>query len=262
MPTTNTNTPSTNFDGIHVSKGFVRGLQGQVLKLEQVQQSLIQQLEHANKLATDNHTTAVMYQQSYDQAIHKQDEMKQALERETLLRISREHELEHFKNLLQEQLAISSNSRSPSPDHAHRKSEYHYPNEPMSPVSIPSSPRKSSTATPAPLATLSAHDREYIKWQLFIDQDTTPFDENNERIVVRDGKRFKQWVQYGFENTPWYGEREMTMSENDDDNDSDNENENDTETKREFQTRYFYESSASESDYNCDPICHSDTDSD
>ena len=251
-------TTNANFDGIHVSKGFVRGLQGQVLKLEQVQQSLIRQLEHANKLASEYYAAAVDWQHKHDQALHEMDEVKQALERETLLRMSREHELEHFKNLLQEQLAYSSNSRSPSPDHAHRKSEYHYPNEPMSPVSVASlSPRKPPTATPV---TLSTHDREYIKHQLLIEQDTTPFDENDERIVMRDGKRFKQWVQYGFENTPWYGEREMTMSENEEYNEGDNENEN--ETKREFQTRYFYESSASESDYNGDPICHSDTDSD
>ena len=256
---TNTNTAPMNFDGIHVSKGFVRGLQGQVLKLEQVQQSLIQQLEHANKLATDYHASAVSWQQNYDRAMREKDEVSQSLERETLLRISREHELEHFKNLLQEQLAISSNSRSPSPRH-NRDHDYDndYDNDPVSPVSVASlSPRKPPTATPA---TPSTHDREYIKWQLFIDQDTTPFDENNERVVMRDGKRFKQWVQYGFENMPWYGEREMTMSENDD-NDDNNDN-NDNETEREFQMRYFYESSASESDYNGDPICHSDTDSD
>ena len=147
---TNINTTPTNFDGIHVSKGFVRGLQGQVLKLEQVQQSLIQQLEHANKLASEYHATAVMYHQNYNQALHEMDEVKQALERETLLCISREHELEHFKNLLQEQLAYSSNSRSrsPSPDHAHRNSEYHYPNEPMSPVSVASlSPRPFASAS-------------------------------------------------------------------------------------------------------------------
>jgi hypothetical protein len=47
-PKTNAN---INFDGVYVSKGFVRGLQGQVLRLEQNQQSLIQQLEHANRLA-------------------------------------------------------------------------------------------------------------------------------------------------------------------------------------------------------------------
>jgi len=143
-----TNTTPTIFDGIHVSKGFVRGLQGQVLKLEQIQQSLIQQLEHANKLASEYHATAVMYHQNYNDALHEMDEVKQTLERETLLRNSRERELEHFKNLLQEQLGLSSNSRSPSPDHAHRNSEYHYPNEPMSPVSVASlSPRPFASAS-------------------------------------------------------------------------------------------------------------------
>lgn len=138
-----------NFDGIHVSKGFVRVLQGQVLKLEQNQQSLIRQLEHANKLASEYYAAAVDWQHKHDTALHEMEKTKQALERETLLRISREHELEHFKNLLQEQLAYSSNSRSPSPAHRpHRNKEYHYPNEPMSPVSVASlSPRHFASAS-------------------------------------------------------------------------------------------------------------------
>ena len=108
------NTTPTNFEGIHVSKGFVRGLQGQVLKLEQVQQSLIQQLEYANRLATEYHATAAAWQQKYDAALHEMNETNQALERETLLRMNRERELEHFKNLLQEQLTFRSNSSSSS----------------------------------------------------------------------------------------------------------------------------------------------------
>lgn len=135
--------PANNFTGIHVSKGFVRGLQGQVLKLEQLHQSLIQQLEHANKLASEYHATAVTYQHKYDAALHETFEMRHAFERETLLRISRERELEHFKNLLQEQLAIRSNSSSPSPDHPH-----HHSHEPMSPVSV-----ASPSPSPRPLLT-------------------------------------------------------------------------------------------------------------
>ena len=86
---------------------------------------------------------------------------------------------------------------------------------------------------------------------------------------MRDGKRFKQWVQYGFENTPWYGEREMTMSENDDDNNNDNDDDNNNdddddinnETEREFQMRYYYDSQSSRTtDCSGDPIYHSDSD--
>lgn len=146
MSTINTTT-HTNFDGIHVSKGFVRGLQGQVLKLEQVQQSLIQQLEHANKLATDYHATAVMYHQNYNDALHEMDEVKQTLEREILLRNSRERELEHFKNLMQEQLAISSKSRSPSPYHNYDQNQnQNHDHDPMSPVSV-ASPRPFASAS-------------------------------------------------------------------------------------------------------------------
>jgi hypothetical protein len=162
MSTDTTTTTNTNFDGIHVSKGFVRGLQGQVLKLEQVQQSLIQQLEHANNHASEYHATAVSWQHKYDNALHEMNEIKQALERETLLRMSREQELEHFKNLLQEQLTFHSNSNSSSssssslslssslsPHPAHPAHPYHcaYAREPMSPVSIPSSPRPTSPSS-------------------------------------------------------------------------------------------------------------------
>jgi hypothetical protein len=153
--TTNTN---TNFEGIHVSKGFVRGLQGQVLKLEQVQQSFIQQLEHANRLATEYHATAAAWQQKYDAALHEMNETKQALERETLLRMNRERELEHFKNLLQEQLTFRSNSSSssssssssphpslsPHPAHPAHPHHHHHAREPITPVSVPSSPRSNS----------------------------------------------------------------------------------------------------------------------
>ena len=152
---TTTNTANTNFDGIHVSKGFVRGLQGQVLKLEQVQQSLIQQLEHANNHASEYHATAVSWQHKYDNALHEMNEIKQALERETLLRMSREQELEHFKNLLQEQLTFHSNSNSSSSSSSHPSLSPHpahpyhcaYAREPMSPVSIPSSPRPTSPSS-------------------------------------------------------------------------------------------------------------------
>jgi hypothetical protein len=142
-----------------VSKGFVRGLQGQVLKHEQVQQSLIQQLEDANNHASEYHAAAVAWQHKYDNALHEMNEIKQALERETLLRMSREQEVEHFKNLLQEQLTFHSNSNSssssssslslsssssPHPAHPHHCA---YAREPMSPVSIPSSPRPTSPSS-------------------------------------------------------------------------------------------------------------------
>jgi hypothetical protein len=148
-----------NFTGINVSKGFVRGLQGQVLKLEQVQQSLIQQLEHSNRLATDYHASAVSWQHKYDTELHEMEKMKQAFEherkewnaslnqvmdlyeREKKIRYSREQEMMHLEELLSEQNEMST-SRSPSPiHHPHRNREEflqaHSHFEPMSPVSIP-----------------------------------------------------------------------------------------------------------------------------
>jgi hypothetical protein len=181
MSATNT---QTNFDGIHVSKGFVRGLQGQVLKLEQNQQSLIRQLEHANKLASEYHATAVAWQHKYDIALHEMEKTKQAFdhertqwnsslnqvvelyEREKKLRLAREHEMTHLEQLLAEQIEMSTSpspSPSPSPDHPHRNREDSLPpHEPMSPVSIPSSsPREVTIARPAPAQAQDEPQDEY-----------------------------------------------------------------------------------------------------
>ena len=67
---------SSVFEGVKVSVGFVRGLQGQVFKLEQTQQDLISQLEHANALATEFHETSIMYQRKYDEVLRQMEEMK------------------------------------------------------------------------------------------------------------------------------------------------------------------------------------------
>ena len=70
------NVSLSGFEGVKVSKGFVRGLQGQVFKLEQIQQNLITQLEHANALAKEFHETSVMYQRKYDEGLRQMEEMK------------------------------------------------------------------------------------------------------------------------------------------------------------------------------------------
>ena len=67
---------SSVFEGVKVSGGFVRGLQGQVFKLEQTQQDLISQLEHANALATEFHETIIMYQRKYDEVLRQMEEMR------------------------------------------------------------------------------------------------------------------------------------------------------------------------------------------
>ena len=217
-------TTNANFDGIHVSKGFVRGLQGQVFRLEQNQQSLIQQLEHANNLATEYHAAAVAWQHKYDTALHEMDEMRQAFERETQLRLAHEHDITYLERLLaQQQSAMSISPARPRRD-------IESSSEPMSPVSIPSSPRKATTKIHAPTTTptttttttTTTYDREHIKKQLCIEEDTsTPFDKNDEHVVMRDGKKIKQSVCYGFGGMPWYDEKEMTTSEDEDSDDID-----------------------------------------
>lgn len=41
-----------------------------------------------------------------------------------------------------------------------------------------------------------------------------PYDENNERIIFRNGKTYKQWFQYGFGSHIWYAEKEITRLDN------------------------------------------------
>ena len=199
---------ATNFDGIRVSKGFVHGLQGQVLKLEQTQQSLIQQLEHANKLVSDYHTNAATYKQQYEAAMQKINEMDRMYEddaeqwdvtsnqlvdiyeKEKNIRLSYERDIIFLKPLLKpllEQIFAQQfeMSRSPSPDRTHRddiESPHNpLPREPMSPVSIPSTPREVTTSQSATMTESDQYQdqdqdeyerdpaaywrREYPKWE-------------------------------------------------------------------------------------------------
>jgi len=67
---------ASEFEGVKVSRGFVRGLQGQVFKLEQNMQGLITQLEHANALAAEFHETSVVYHRKYEEALRQMEEMR------------------------------------------------------------------------------------------------------------------------------------------------------------------------------------------
>ena len=67
---------ASGFEGVKVSRGFVRGLQGQVFKLEQNMQGLITQLEHANALAAEFHETSVVYHRRYEEALRQIEEMR------------------------------------------------------------------------------------------------------------------------------------------------------------------------------------------
>ena len=74
--------PGSDFDGVNVSKGFIRGLQKQIIKLEQNQQDLITQIEHANALAMEFHETSVIYHKKYDQVLYEMEELKRKHEEE------------------------------------------------------------------------------------------------------------------------------------------------------------------------------------
>ena len=53
--------------------------------------------------------------------------------------------------------------------------------------------------------------KQYAEDQIRISEEepSIPYDYNNERIITRDGKTYKQWFQYGFGTHVWYGEREI-----------------------------------------------------
>lgn len=58
---------------------------------------------------------------------------------------------------------------------------------------------------------LSEVEKQYIEDQIRISEEepSITYDDNNERIIFRNGKKFKQWFQLGFGSHIWYGEEEI-----------------------------------------------------
>jgi hypothetical protein len=265
MSTHKTNTTPTNFDGIHVSKGFVRGLQGQVLKLERNQQSLIQQLEHANRLATEYHASAVSWQQKYDAALDENENTRQALERETLLRMSRESELEHFKTLLQEQLAISSSSSSrsrshtPSPSPPRYYSQQYqdqYPNNDntMSPVSVASNDYQEDNDS----ENENEHDSDSDSYNSSYcgEFGYHPREYNWEREAREAREAQGQDQEYDEEE----GQAQDQNQEYDEEEEGQDQNQHQHQNQEYDEGNDAYSQSSRTTDCSGDPICHSDSD--
>jgi hypothetical protein len=59
---------------------------------------------------------------------------------------------------------------------------------------------------------LSEAEKKHIEDQIRISEEepSIPYDYNNERIIFRDGKKYKQWFQIGFGSDIWYGEEEIS----------------------------------------------------
>jgi hypothetical protein len=171
MSQRNVSSSSSGFEGVKVSIGFVRGLQSQIFKLEQTQQDLITQLEHANALATEFHETSIMYQRKYDEALCQMEEMRrehgyekailaynleaanEEAERQRELNQERsqqiillQHELDEQRNMTQTIQTIQSQATTIAgmTDMELDITGYH---EELSPVSI-SSPRQRTPMTP------------------------------------------------------------------------------------------------------------------
>jgi hypothetical protein len=285
MSTNQSNAYNSNFDGIHVSKGFVRSLQGQVLKLEQIQQSLIQQLEHANRLATEYHATAVMYQKSYDEAMHKMDEMKNAFEiesakwnstsneimdkyeKEKQLRIARDEDIMCLERLLAERCVIENNygenndddgdgdgdgdenEESPSPVHPQRYHEYGY-----------------DYGYGYGYGCGCGDDCGYNYDEYNINEPMSPVSVPSPRPSASPSRLQTQGPMLLFPETPKSqddDDEDQNQSQNEHQQDDEDDDDTDDETEREFHMRYYYDSQSSRTtDCSGDPICHSDTDSD
>lgn len=171
MSQRNVSSSSSGFEGVKVSIGFVRGLQSQIFKLEQTQQDLITQLEHANALATEFHETSIMYQRKYDEALRQMEEMRrehgyekailaynleaanEEAERQRELNQERsqqiillQHELDEQRNMTQSFQTIQSQATTIAgmTDMELDITGYH---EELSPVSI-ASPRQRTPMTP------------------------------------------------------------------------------------------------------------------
>jgi hypothetical protein len=156
---------------VKVSIGFVRGLQSQIFKLEQTQQDLITQLDHANALVAEFHETSIMYQRKYDEALRQMEEMRrehgyekailaynleaanEEAERQRELNqeqsqqiILLQHELDEQRNMIQTIQTIQSQATTIAgmTDMELDITGYH---EELSPVSI-SSPRQRTPMTP------------------------------------------------------------------------------------------------------------------
>jgi len=58
---------------------------------------------------------------------------------------------------------------------------------------------------------LSEAEKQHIEDQIRISEEepSITYDDNNERIIFRDGKKYKQWFQLGFGSHIWYGEKEI-----------------------------------------------------
>ena len=53
--------------------------------------------------------------------------------------------------------------------------------------------------------------KQYAEDQIRISEEepSIPYDDNNERIIFRNGKTYKQWFQYGFGSHIWFAEKEI-----------------------------------------------------
>ena len=145
---------SSVFEGVKVSVGFVRGLQSQIFKLEQTQQDLISQLEHANALATEFHETIIMYQRKYDEVLRQMEEMRREHGYEKAIlaynleaaneEVERQRELNHEQGNMTQTFQDQSTLIAGMTDMELAIMGYH---EELSPVSI-SSPSPRTPRTP------------------------------------------------------------------------------------------------------------------
>ena len=215
------------FEGVKVSKGFIKGMQQQVLNLERNQQHLISQLDHANALATEFHETAAIYHGKYDKVLHEMEELRrkhemeiqllhekiehaeQDVQSERAIRKIHEEQIGLLERQIAQQVTYATISQATTTVSENECYDDHYPDrEILSPVSV---------ASPSPRA---AHNGQYLP-RLDPETPTSDADDTDDED---EGSYYEDEDGDGYNN----------------------------QSSQSSQT----------TDCSGDPICHSDTDSD
>jgi hypothetical protein len=286
--------PGSEFDGVNVSKGFIRGLQKQIIKLEQNQQDLITQIEHANALAMEFHETSVIYHKKYDQVLYEMEELKRKHEEEiTILfekiecanqetlnerAINQVHseQISLLEMQLAEQICDAQQSQATTILRSDEDDEYnqepYIDHEILSPVSV---------SLPTPTLTRERMSRGHTPTIDLEDEDEdeqAPEDQNQNQEQDLDEyerdpaaywkKEYPKWCEKYCIDANLQGE-EQGQEEDQEQYEEYDDNYNDKNNRyysdyQDYYTKQNYEYSQSSQTTDCsgDPFDHSDTDSD
>jgi hypothetical protein len=118
-----------------------------------------------------------------------------------------------LKKRIEELEAEATRSGARTQEHLHQ-----HPSSPMSPVSVPTSPRVHHPQYQCSLAMATCDGlyppSRYTNTPRLSPE--TPEPEHDERIITRDGKRYRLWTQYGINGHCWTCEDEIPDNQDQD----------------------------------------------